>query len=134
MTNRADVVRGHARLHETAAALFRALDAVDVTNITSRVENFLSAVETHLRLDATLAYRLLLRHPSDSVHRVAERILTEQEFAAQSFEGFKERWRGASPTDLLRSPFRDELETIVSSLLQRIRAELRLFDLLSGVA
>jgi len=134
MASQVDVVRGHSRIHETAAALFRALDAADTANIATRVDNFLNAVEAHLRLDATLGYGLLLRHPSESIHRVAERVLSDQRAMTETFESFAKRWRHASINELLRSPFRDELETTVSTLLQRIRAEVRLFALLSGVA
>jgi len=134
MNNRADVQRGHSRFHESAAALFRALDAVDVTDVRARFETFTSRVEAHLRLDATAGYRLLLRHESESVRRIAERVLSDQEAVVIAFEKFIHDWRGASANDLLGQEFREDLETLVSSLLRRIRAELRLYELLSGVA
>lgn len=134
MNNRAEVMRGHSRIHEAAAALFRALDAADIQIVPARFETFIDRVEAHLRLDATAGYRLLVRHSSEAVRRVAERVLTDQETVVIAFEKFVHDWRGAAANDLLRSSFREDLETLVSSLLQRIRAEIRLNELISGVA
>ncbi len=128
-----DVVRLHARLHEEAAALFRALDRDDVLVYVS-FSHFLDAVDLHVRTDLTIGYRLFLHHPSESVRRIAERVLQEQEAFPQAFEAFLQRWGSAGEEQLRTLGFRDELETLVSQLLKRIRVEERLLTMLSHVA
>jgi hypothetical protein len=128
-----DVARLHARLHEEAAALFRALDQ-DEMHVYVPFSRFLEAVDMHVRTDLTIGYRLFLRHPSESVRRVAERVLQEQEAFPESFESFLQRWGSAGEEQLRTLRFRDELETLVSHLLKRIRVEERLLSMLSNVA
>ena len=128
-----DVARLHARLHEEAASLFRALDQ-DGTHVYVPFSRFLDAVDVHVRTDLTIGYRLFLRHPSESVRRIAERVLQEQESFPQTFELFLQRWGSAREEQLRSLSFRDELETLVSHLLKRIRVEERLLAMLSHVA
>ena len=128
-----DVARLHARVHEEAAALFRALDRDDVLAYVP-FSRFLDAVDVHVRTDLTIGYRLFLRHPSESVRRVAERVLQEQEAFPESFESFLQRWGSAGEAQLRTLAFRDELETLVSYLFKRIRVEERLLAMLSNVA
>lgn len=128
-----DVARLHARLHEEAAALFRALDRDDTLAYVP-FSRFLDAVDLHVRTDLTIGYRLFLHHPSESVRRIAERVLQEQEAFPQAFELFLQRWGSAGEDQLRTLAFRDELETLVSLLLKRIRVEERLLTMLSHVA
>ena len=128
-----DVARLHARLHEEAAALFRALDRDDVL-VYVPFSRFLDAVDLHVRTDLTIGYRLFLHHRSESIRRVAQRVLQEQEAFPQSFESFLQRWGSAGEAQLRTLAFRDELETLVSYLLKRIRVEERLLSMLSHVA
>jgi hypothetical protein len=128
-----DVARLHARLHEEAAALFRALDREDVL-VYVPFSRFLDTVDAHVRTDLTIGYRLFLHHSSESIRRIAERVLQEQEAFPQAFESFLQRWGSAGETQLRTLAFRDELETLVSQLLKRIRVEARLISLLSHVA
>lgn len=128
-----DVARLHSRLHEEAAALFRALDRDDTT-VYVPFSRFLDAVDMHVRTDLTIGYRLFLKHSSESVRRIAERVLEEQESFPKSFEAFLQRWGSAGEEQLRTLHFRDELETLVSHLLKRIRVEERLLAMLSNVA
>jgi hypothetical protein len=128
-----DVARLHKRLHEEAAALFRALDNEE-TLVYVPFSRFLDAVDLHARTDLTIGYRLFLHHPSEPVRRIAERVLQDQKGFPETFEAFLQRW-GSAGEDRLRSlAFRDELETLVSQLLKRIRLEERLLSMLSNVA
>ncbi len=128
-----DVARLHARIREEAAALFRALDRENVLACVP-FSRFLEAVDVHVRTDLTIGYRLFLHHPSESVRRIAERVLQEQEAFPQSFEAFLQRWGSADEDQLRTHAFRDELETLVSQLLKRIHVEERLLSMLSDVA
>jgi hypothetical protein len=128
-----DIARLHRRLHEEAASLFRALDQQE-TLVYVPFSRFLDAVDMHVRTDLTIGYRLFLHHPSESVRRIAERVLQDQQGFPEAFEAFLQRW-GSAGEEQLRSPsFRDELETLVSALLKRIRLEERLLSMLSHVA
>ncbi len=129
-----DVVRLHKRLHEEAAALFRALDQQQETLVYVPFSRFLDAVDMHLRTDLTIGYRLFLHHPSESVRRIAERVLQDQQGFPDTFESFLQRWGSAGEAQLRSLSFRDELETLVSQLLKRIRLEERLLSMLSNVA
>lgn len=124
----------HARLHERAAALFRALDHGDPHAASRAFAAFSDDLHDHLRIDLTIGYRLLLRHSSESVRRIAERVLSEQAEFPQQVEVMIARWRRVDGQALLGQPFRDELETLVSNLLKRIRLEQRLLTALSSVA
>lgn len=128
-----DVARLHSRLHEDAAALFRALDD-STAMVFVPFARLVHDIDIHLRTDLTIGYRLFLRHPSESIRRIAEHVLREQESFPRSFDTFKERWMNANEEMLRSVDFRDELETIVSNLLKRIRVEERLVALLSNVA
>ena len=128
-----EVSRFHTRLHEEAAALFRALDQKG-TLVYVPFRRFVDAVDVHVRTDLTVGYRLFLHHSSEAVRRVAERVLAEQDVFPQAFESFSHRWRNASEERLRSVEFRDELETLVSQLLKRIRVEERLISMLSHVA
>ena len=68
------------------------------------------------------------------MRRLAERVLEEQEQFPQQFEVLAARWQHADPQMLLTQAFRDELETLVSNLLKRIRVEERLLTAISSVA
>jgi len=122
----------HARLHQDAAALLRALD--EHATAVAALSQLIHSVEDHLQTDIMIGYRLFLRHPSESVRRIADHVLHEHEAFPGSFEAFRERWRGASEERLRASEFREELETLVIELLKRIRAEERLLAMLSNVA
>ena len=128
-----DVARLHARLHEDAAALFRTLDDESML-VFVPFARFIHDVDIHLRTDFTIGYRLFLRHPSESIRRIAERVLAEQEHFPRAFESFRERWSNANEDRLRSAEFRDELETLVSQLLKRIRVEEKLVSMLSNVA
>lgn len=128
-----DVARLHARLHEDSAALFRALDARD-GYVYVPFARFLDDVESHLRTDLTIGYRLFLHHASESIRRIAQHVLNEQEFFPPRFEAFAHRWRNATEDELRSTEFRDELETIVSHLLKRIRVEEKLVSMMANVA
>ena len=128
-----DVARLHARLHEEAAALFRALDREDVL-VYVPFSRFLDSVDAHVRTDLTVGYHLFLHHSSESIRRVAQRVLQEQEAFPQAFESFLQQWGSAGEMQLRSLAFRDELETLVSQLLKRIRVEERLISMLSHVA
>ncbi len=129
-----EITRAHARLQEHAAELFRALDAGDRERARAVFAAFLAEVEVHVHADVALGYRLLLRHPSPSVRRVAERVLREQEGFPQTFARFATAWRDADAARIGSIAFRDDLETLVSDLLKRIRVEGRLVAMLSSVA
>lgn len=131
---RSEISRRHAQLHDDAACLFRALDEHDGENVTAAFHRFTEDLEAHLSIDLAVGYRLLLRHPSESVRRIAERVLEEQEHFPQQFEVFSARWRRADRYMFLTQAFRDDLETLVSNLLKRIRVEERLLAALSSVA
>ncbi|HET9030352.1 MAG TPA: hypothetical protein VFN49_09245 [Candidatus Aquilonibacter sp.] len=128
-----EVARLHSRLHEDAAALFRALDD-DTTLVYIPFSRFIHDVDLHLRTDLTIGYRLFLRHPSESVRRIAEHVLRDQEVFPRSFESFRARWYQADEAQLRSLEFRDEVETLVSQLLKRIRVEEKLVSMLSSVA
>lgn len=128
-----EVARLHSRLHEDAAALFRALDD-QTAMVFVPFARIVHDIDIHLRTDLTIGYRLFLRHPSESIRRIAEHVLRDQETFPSSFERFKERWMNANEEALRTLEFRDELETLVSQLLKRIRVEERLVALLSNVA
>lgn len=127
------VARLHARLHEDAAALFRALDD-DGTLIFVPFSRLIHDLDIHLGTDLTVGYRLFLRHPSESVRRIAEHVLHDQETFPRAFDAFRERWVSAGEDELRSLEFRDQVETLVSQLLKRIRVEERLVALLSNVA
>jgi hypothetical protein len=129
-----DIRRVHASLQGRAAALFRALDARDAARVQRELSGFLGEVTTHLRRDVALGYRLLRHHPSESVRRISERLIAEQSYFQPAFEEFAARWREAEADALLDSRFRDELETLVSNLLKRIRVEDRLMSMIASVA
>jgi hypothetical protein len=61
-------------------------------------------------------------------------VLVEQEHFPQQVEVLAARWRLADAQMLLTQAFRDELETLVSNLLKRIRIEERLLTAISSVA
>ncbi|HTU70369.1 MAG TPA: hypothetical protein VMF11_08595 [Candidatus Baltobacteraceae bacterium] len=134
VATRSEISQRHAQLHEGAACLFRALDEHDGQTVTTAFRRFTDDLEAHLSIDLAVGYRLLLRHPSDSVRRIAERVIDEQEHFPQQFEVFSARWRRADRHMFLTQAFRDELETLVSNLLKRIRIEERLLSALSSVA
>ncbi|HUN28650.1 MAG TPA: hypothetical protein VMV65_02500 [Alphaproteobacteria bacterium] len=129
-----EIVLRHAQLHDNAAALFRALDDGDAGVIATAFSRFASNLEEHLSIDLAVGYRLLLRHPSEFVRRLAERVLEEQEQFPQQFELLVARWERADSQMFLTQAFRDELETLVSNLLKRIRVEERLLSAFSSVA
>jgi hypothetical protein len=129
-----EVLLRHARLQDDAVKLFRALDEENASLASTAFGRFVNDVEEHLRIDLAIGYKLLLRHPSESVRRIAERVLIEQERFPQQFELMMERWGRADSKVLLSQAFRDELETLVSNLLKRIRVEERLLAALSSVA
>jgi hypothetical protein len=129
-----EVLRRHARLHEDAARLFRALDDRELSRIVNEFHAFIDDLEEHLRVDLTIGYRLLMRHSSLAVRSIAERVLTEQQHFPQQVELMIARWARADTSMLLTQAFRDELETLVSNLLKRIRLEQRLLSALSSVA
>jgi hypothetical protein len=124
----------HAALQGRAAAVFRALDARDGERIAKDLQLFLADVAAHLRRDVAVGYRLLRHHPSESVRRIAERLMLEQSYFAPAFDEFAARWRDADAERLTSTGFRDELETLVSNLLKRIRVEDRLMAMISNVA
>jgi hypothetical protein len=129
-----EVLSRHARLHEGAARLFRAMDDRDVRRTEREFQIFLEDLEEHLRVDLTIGYRLLLRHSSQSVRAIAERVINEQSQFPEQVEAMVVRWRPAGAQTMLSQAFRDELETLVSNLLKRIRLEQRLLSALSSVA
>jgi hypothetical protein len=128
-----NVTRLHKRIHEESAALFRALDEKE-TLVYVPFSRFLDVVDMHVRTDLTIGYRLFLHHPSESIRRVAERVLQDQQGFPETFEAFLQRWGSAGEERLRSLGFRDELETLVSQLLKRIRLEERLLSMLSNVA
>ncbi len=123
----------HARLQQQAAALFCRLDE-EGTLVHVPFERFVDAVDVHVRTDLTIGYSVFLRHSNESVRRIAERALADREVFPQEFESFSRRWRNASEERLRSLEFREELETLVSHLLKRIRIERRLLSMLSHVA
>ena len=129
-----EIVRRHSQLHEDAATLFRALDDRDEERVGPAFRRFTDHLEAHLHIDLAVGYRLLMRHPSEAVRRIAERVLAEQEEFPQQFDLLLARWGVAATPMLMTQAFRDELETIVSNLLKRIRIEERLLSALSSVA
>jgi hypothetical protein len=129
-----EVLSRHARLHDDAARLFRALDDKDEPRVAEAFARFIDDLEGHLRVDLTIGYRLLMRHSSLSVRLIAGRVITEQAEFPQQVELVVARWCRADPQMLLTQAFRDELETLVSNLLKRIRLEQRLLTALSSVA
>jgi hypothetical protein len=124
----------HARLHEDAARLFRALDEHHYDSSVFEFHRFIDDLEEHLRVDLTIGYRLLLRHSSSSVRAIAERVIEEQAQFPQQVELMIARWARGKTELLQTQAFRDELETLVSNLLKRIRLEQRLLSALSSVA
>jgi len=133
-TTQTEILLRHAQLHDDAASLFRALDEGDPDTVVSAFLRFVHDLEAHLSVDLAVGYRLLLRHPSDFVRRLSERVLLEHEHFPQQFEVLVARWRDADGRMLLTQAFRDELETLVSNLLKRIRIEERLLTAISSVA
>lgn len=129
-----DVLLRHAQLHDDAASLFRALDERDEERIGFAFRRFVTNLKAHLGNDLAIGYRLLLRHPSEFVRRLAERVLEDQIEFPQQFELLAARWERANTQMLLTQAFRDELETLVSNLLKRIRVEERLLTAISSVA
>ena len=129
-----DIRKKHSALQDCAAELFRALDAGDAAVARGALTTLLTAIEVHVRADVALGYRLLLRHPSDAVRRIAERVLRDQEAFPKELERFIATWRDAGREAMVTPAFRDELETLVSELLKRIRVEQRLVEMLSSVA
>lgn len=129
-----EILLRHAQLHDNAASLFRALDECDTILIESAFRRFTADLEAHLSIDLAIGYRLLMRHPSEFVRRLAGHVLEEQEQFPQQFELLAARWQSADPQMLLTQAFRDELETFVSNLLKRIRVEERLLSAFSSVA
>jgi hypothetical protein len=129
-----EILSRHARLHEDAARLFRALDDRQLASVVSEFHRFIDDLEDHLRVDLTIGYRLLMRHSSASVRAIAERVINEQSEFPQQVEIVIARWARANTEMLLTQAFRDELETLVSNLLKRIRLEQRLLTALSSVA
>jgi hypothetical protein len=130
----AEILARHARLHDDAARLFRALDDRDLDRVTASFHTFIGHLEEHLRVDLTIGYRLLMRHASPSVRAIAERVIHEQAEFPQAVDLIVARWARADEQMLLTQAFRDELETLVSNLLKRIRLEQRLLTALSSVA
>jgi hypothetical protein len=124
----------HARLHDDAARLFRALDQGELSRIVVEFHSFIDDLEDHLRLDLTIGYRLLTRHSNSAVRSIAERVLVEQQQFPQQVDLMIARWARADESMLLTQAFRDELEALVSNLLKRIRLEQRLLTALSNVA
>ena len=133
-TTQTEILLRHAQLHDDAAALFRALDDGNAEAVASAFHRFVQNLEEHLAVDLAVGYRLLLRHPSDFVRRLSERVLLEHEHFPQQFEVLEARWHRADAQMLLTQAFRDELETLVSNLLKRIRIEERLLTAISSVA
>ncbi len=129
-----EVLQRHARLQDDAAKLFRALDEENAGLVSTAFGRLIDDIEAHLCVDLAVGYKLLLRHPSETVRRVAERVLVEQQHFPDQFEKLVERWGQADSQTLLSQAFRDELETLVSNLLKRIRVEERLLAALSSVA
>jgi hypothetical protein len=129
-----EVMQRHTRLQEDAAKLFHALDEEDAGHVSIAFGRLVDDIEAHLRIDLAVGYRLLMRHPSEAVRRVAERVLIEQQRFPEEFEALVERWSEADSALLLTQAFRDELESLVSNLLKRIRVEQRLLAALSSVA
>jgi hypothetical protein len=129
-----EILLRHAQLHDNAASLFRALDESDTHLVASAFRRFTVDLEAHLSIDLAVGYRLLMRHPSEFVRRLAGHVLEEQEQFPQQFELLAARWQRADPQMLLTQAFRDELETFVSTLLKRIRVEERLLTAFSSVA
>jgi hypothetical protein len=129
-----EILGRHARLHEDAARLFRSLDDRATESVEGEFHRFIDDLEEHLRIDLTIGYRLLMRHPSASVRAIAERVISEQAQFPQQVELMIARWARADTHMLLTQAFRDELETLVSNLLKRIRLEQRLLTALSSVA
>jgi hypothetical protein len=133
-TAQTEILLRHAQLHDDAASLFRALDEGEPDVIAGAFHRFVRDLESHLAVDLAVGYRLLLRHPSEFVRRLSERVLVEQEHFPQQVEVLAARWRLADSQMLLTQAFRDELETLVSNLLKRIRIEERLLTAISSVA
>jgi hypothetical protein len=129
-----EITSRHSRLHDDAARLFRALDNGNMAAAGPAFRSLTDDLEAHLRVDLSVGYRLLMRHPSESVRRIAERVIAEQSQFPQQFELFRARWARASDEMLLTQAFRDDLETLVSNLLKRIRMEQRMLTALSSVA
>ena len=129
-----EILLRHAQLHDDAAALFRALDERDEQHVALIFRRFVANLKEHLDIDLAVGYRLLLRHHSEFVRRLAERVLEDQIEFPQQFELLAARWERASTQMLLTQAFRDELETLVSNLLKRIRVEERLLTAISSVA
>jgi hypothetical protein len=124
----------HARLHDDAAALFRALDLRDVSQIVVSFGRFVGDLENYLDVDSSQAYRSLLRHSSEFVRRLTERMLADRAAFPVDAAAAIARWRTVEPKYLLSEAFRDDLETIVSELLKHIRIEERLLAALAHVA
>lgn len=124
----------HARLHDGAASLFRALDLREPTQMSVAFAQFTADLERYLQSDSPVAYRSLLHHSSEFVRRLTERILAERAAFPDDAHAAIARWRGADETQLLSQEFRDDLETLVSALLKRIRIEERLLAALASVA
>ncbi|HUA09499.1 MAG TPA: hypothetical protein VMA98_09515 [Candidatus Acidoferrales bacterium] len=124
----------HTQLHEDAAALFRALDDRDAESVRSLFTRFIRDLRLHLSVDLNAGYRLLMRHQSEFVRRMAERVIQDQGLFPQQFAVLCARWERADAQMLLSQSFRDELETLVSNLLKRIRVEERLLSALTSVA
>ena len=124
----------HSELHADAAALFRALDDRDAEAVRSLFTRFIRDLRAHLEVDLSAGYRLLMRHSSEFVRRLAERVLQDQALFPQQFAMLCARWERADAQMLLTQTFRDELETLVSNLLKRIRVEERLLSALTSVA
>jgi hypothetical protein len=133
-TTQTEILLRHAQLHDDAASLFRALDEGEAIVVANAFQRFVHDLEGHLSIDLAVGYRLLLRHPSDFVRRLSERVLLEHEQFPQQFDVLAARWRHADGQMLLTQAFRDELETLVSNLLKRIRIEERLLTAISSVA
>ncbi len=126
-------MRLHARLRDEAAAVFRALDQSDGELATLFVR-FVDDIERHVSVDLAVGYRLLLNHPNESVRRIAERVLDNHAAFPQAFDAFAARYRRPSEATLRSLGFRDDLESLATALLKRIRIEERLVEILSHVA
>jgi hypothetical protein len=129
-----EVVRMHAQLRGDTTELFQALDQGGTSDLGTAFRRFQRNVTDHLGADVAAGYRLLLRSHSSAIRHVAARILEEQETFARDFDYFALRWHDASEATLRSPAFRDDLETIVSDLMKRIRAEVRLLAMLASVA
>jgi hypothetical protein len=130
----AEIRLRHARLHDDAASLFRALDLRDTVQIADAFANFTLDLDAHVHADVTTAYGGLLHHSSEFVRRLTERMLADGAAFPLNAEHVMARWRNAPAPQLLSDGFRDDLETLVSALLKRIRIEERLLVALASVA